>query len=225
MWPFRRQHHDTASALDHSPGPSPWYLRRPGTGIRSGSATLGWRDAGEKAPFVGKMCLVGPDDASLAVVDFQCYVRQLPSGVVILWHHAWDEGADDKLTNSRIRFVAFDPILLTPIADLKAVCESMAPGHGGAYFQSGILAETWVSAALPAGSHNHVFPDVMKEAAEILVLAAPELDRVALRGQSGRWRDRGVPPGLVQSGKPAELLRLPVGYPGRAGAGNGSHSG
>ena len=126
------------------------------------------------------MCLVGPDDASLAVLDFQCYVQQLPSGVVILWHHAWDEGADDKLTNPRIRFVAFDPILLTPIADLKAVCESMAPGHGGAYLQSGILAETWVSAALPAGSHTHVFPDVMKEAAEILVLAAPELDRLAL---------------------------------------------
>jgi hypothetical protein len=44
----------------------------------------------------------------------------------------------------------------------------------------GILAETRVSAALPAGTYDHVFPDVMQEAAELLVLAVPELDRLAL---------------------------------------------
>src|SRR5215211_908243 len=102
MWPFRKQRRESAPVLEHSPGPSPWYLRRPGTEIRRGSVTLGWRDAGEKAPFTGKMCLVDPDGAGIAVLDFGCYVQQLPSGVVLLWYHAWDEGVDNGLTNPRI---------------------------------------------------------------------------------------------------------------------------
>ena len=46
--------------------------------------------------------------------------------------------------------------------------------------KSGILAETEVPAALTAGSHSHFFPEVMREAGELLVLAVPELDQVAL---------------------------------------------
>jgi hypothetical protein len=107
-------------------------------------------------------------------------VRQLPSGTVIVWHHEHDQGLDGKLTNPRIRFVALDPTLLTPIGDLKMACESLPAGRGGVYLPTGTVAETRVSAALPAGSYNHVFPDVMREAAELLVLAAPELDQLAL---------------------------------------------
>jgi hypothetical protein len=106
---IRKTARKDAFVLEHSPGPSPWYLRRPGTELRSGSATLRWRDAGEKVPFVGKMCLVDADGGNLAVLDFGCYVRQVPSGTVILWHHEWDNALNGKLTNPRIQFVALDP--------------------------------------------------------------------------------------------------------------------
>jgi hypothetical protein len=180
MWPFGKQRPKDDSALEHAPGPSPWYLRRPGTEIRSGSVTLHWRDADEKAPFTGKMCLVGPDGGNLAVLDFGCYVQQLPSGTVILWHHERADAVNDKLRNPRIHFIALDPTLLTPIGDLTTACESLAARHLGVYVPSGTVAETWVSAALPAGSYHPVFPDVMREADELLVLAVPELDQLAL---------------------------------------------
>jgi hypothetical protein len=126
------------------------------------------------------MCLVSPEGESLAVLGFGCYVQQLTSGTVILWHHERGEPVAAKLMNPRIRFVAFDPTQLTPIADLKMVCESLDGRHADVYLPSGVMAETRVSAALPAGSYTHVFPEVMREAAELLVLAAPELDQLAL---------------------------------------------
>jgi hypothetical protein len=141
---------------------------------------LSWHDAGQQVPFVGKMCLVSPEGENLAVVDFQCYVQQLPSGTVILWHHERDDAVDAKLMNPRIRFVVFDPALLTPIADLRLACESLDARHDAVYVLSGAVAETRVSAALPAGSYNHDFPEVMGEATELLVLAVPEFDQLAL---------------------------------------------
>lgn len=180
MWPFGRRRPKGGSALEHAPGPSPWFLRRPGLEIRSGSATLRWREAGEKAPFTGKMCLVGPDGGNLAVLDFGCYVQQLPSGTLLLWHGERDSASDNRLTNPRLHFVALEPTLLTPIGDLTMACESLAATQLGVYIPSGTVAETWVSAALPAGVYDYVFPDVMREADELLVLAAPELDHLAL---------------------------------------------
>ena len=126
------------------------------------------------------MCLVSAESDSLAVLGFGCYVQQLPSGKVILWHHERSDAVDAKLTNPQIRFVALDPTQLTPIADLKMACESLGARHDGVYLPSGVVAETRVSAALSAGSYNHAFPDVMREAAELLVLAVPELDQLAL---------------------------------------------
>jgi hypothetical protein len=126
------------------------------------------------------MRLVSPEGDNLAVVNFGCYLQQLPSGTVILWHHERGDAVDARLRNPSIRFVAFDPALLTPIANLKMACESLDGRHDEVYLPSGVLAETRVSAALPAGSYDHVFPDVMREAAELLVLAVPELDRLAL---------------------------------------------
>jgi hypothetical protein len=180
MWQFGKRRNKNIPIPERTPGPSPWYLRRPGTEIRRGSATLHWRDAGEQAPFVGKMCLVGAGSENLAVLGFGCYVHQLPSGKVILWHHERSDALDAKVTTSRIRFVALEPTLLTPIADLKVACESLGARHDGVYIPSGVVAETRLSAALPAGSHRHDFPDVMREAAELLVLAVPELDQLAL---------------------------------------------
>jgi hypothetical protein len=126
------------------------------------------------------MCLVSPEGENLVVLGFGCYVQQLPSGKVILWHHERGDAVDAKLMNPCIRFVAFDPTLLRPIPDLKTACESLDARHDDVYLPSGVVAETRVSAVLPAGSYNHVFPDVMREAAELLVLAVPELDQLAL---------------------------------------------
>ena len=180
MWPFRRRQPESAPVLEHSPGPSPWYLRRPGTELRRGSSTLHWRPAGDTAPFNGKTCLVDSSGATLAVLDFQCYVQQLPSGVVLLWHHEWDYKLDGRLENPRIHLLALDPVLLSPVGDLQEVCDRLDDTHAGVYIHTGILAETRVSAALAAGSYDHGFPEVMQEAAEILILAAPELDQLAL---------------------------------------------
>jgi hypothetical protein len=126
------------------------------------------------------MCLVSPAGESLAILGFGCYVQQLPSGKVILWHHERGKAVEAKLVNPRIRFVAFDPRLLTPVADLKAACESLDARHDDVYLPSGVVAETRLAATLEAGAYDHVFPEVMREAAELLVLASPELDQLAL---------------------------------------------
>ena len=161
-------------------GSEPLVSPAPGTELRRGSSALHWRPAGDTAPFTGKTCLVDSTGATLAVLDFGCYVQQLPSGVVLLWHHEWERTLEGKLEHPRIRLLALDPALLTPVGDLKAVCDGLDDTHDSVYIHSGMVAETRFSAALPAGSYDHGFPEVMREAAEVLILAAPELDRLAL---------------------------------------------
>jgi hypothetical protein len=155
------------------PGPSPWYLQRPGTGVRSTRGALRWHSAGDDAPSAGKSLLIAPGGEVLAVADFQCYVRQLSERRLLVWH-AEEEGSG-LLIRRHIRFRLVDVERLRPLGDPVAAIKQL--GSGTRFVVAdGELATAAISTALADGAHELSLPKEMTEVGELLVLAHSTAD-------------------------------------------------
>jgi hypothetical protein len=181
MWPFKRRRvqvyvppprssaaPEALAALSAVPGPSPWYLDHAGTEIQRGTEELRWHAAGDRAPAVGKSLLTTPGGDAVAVADFQCYVRSLSGGRLLVWY-AEEEG-EGALLRRTIRFRMFDVEQLRPIPDLEATFTRLGP-RARFHAASGELASVAVSTALDDGVHQVSLPGEMSVAGELLVLA------------------------------------------------------
>ena len=79
---FRRHRsRKTIDALENAPGPSPWYLRRPGARIPG----FEWIDAGQSSHTAGLMVLSGAR-GNLLILDFHNYVVLLDPDTLLVWH-------------------------------------------------------------------------------------------------------------------------------------------
>lgn len=179
MWPFKRRRAQVPpppspaaptaiTALRTVAGPSPWYLERPGTEVRSAAGVLRWRSAGDAAPAAGKSLLTTLGGDVLAVADYYCYVHRLSEGRLLVWY-AEEEG-EGALLRRAMRFRVFDTGLLPPISDLAAVFARLGSRARFAV-SAGEVASVALSTALADGVHEVALPSEMAAAGELLVLA------------------------------------------------------
>lgn len=186
MWPFKRRHAQVyvpsprspkapaaLAALNAVPGPSPWYLERPGSEIRRADGELRWRSAGDEASRAGKTLLVTEGGDVLAVTDFHCYVRPLDGGRLLIWHA--EEEREGDLLHDSMRFRVFDTERLRPISDVDASFAHLGPSSRF-FAASGELASVALSTALDDGAHDVVLPTELTDAGELLVLAHSTAD-------------------------------------------------
>lgn len=167
---FRRKLQLPPGSLADTPGPSPWYLRRPDRTLPSASGPLAWRPAGDEDQRAGKTLLVAPSGEPLLVLDFHCYVRQLQPPRFLVWHPEGEGRADMRSTPSAERFRIIDADTLAPIPDLDAVIASMHATGRRSELAAGELATVAVRTSLPDGRTRCAFPDAMHELDELLVL-------------------------------------------------------
>jgi hypothetical protein len=182
MWPFKLKRRRTAGALALTPGPSPWYLCRPGTELDSLRGRLSWKEAGNDSPRAGKSVLTAIDGTALAVLDFYCYVRPMSGHRFVLWHPSFmpNSPPGNAAWGQSLRFVVVDTDELRPLADLEAACQTLSRATARVWTDGGLVAETQVPSGLFPGEHYHPFPQEMQELEELLVLAAPAADQLAL---------------------------------------------
>lgn len=166
MWPFARL--AIGKALRSAPGPSPWYLERPGTEIRRGEKLLRWVSAGSSSGSAGKSLLVTADGRALAVTDFCCYVRGLPGERILAWYSEGE--ATGRIPPHSMRFRVFDITRLVPISDLPAACANLG-FQSRFYAATGEVASIAIPTALEDGVHGVALPQAMRDAGELLVLA------------------------------------------------------
>ena len=186
MWPFKRRDAHiyvppprapeapaALAALATVPGPSPWYLDRPGTEIQRVDGALHWRSAGDKFPTAGKSLLLTAGGDVVAVTDFQCYVRPLNTGRLLVWY-AEEEGEGVLLRRS-MRFRVFDVESLVPLPDVERSFARL--GRNSRFFTaSRELATVALSTALEDGVHELDLPEELTVTGELLVLAHSTAD-------------------------------------------------
>ena len=170
MPPVRRKLRVPAGLLAGTPGPSPWYLRRPDRSLPSARGALVWRPAGEAGDRAGQTLLVTPSGEPLLVLDFHCYVQPLGAPRFLVWHPEGEGPAERRSTPSAERFRVLDADTLAPIRDLDAVVASMHATGMRSELAAGEVASVAVRTSLPDGRTRCAFPDAMHELDELLVL-------------------------------------------------------
>ena len=179
MWPFRRRPRPSPSPSDgtppgplaDTPGPSPWYLRRPGLALPSARGPLTWRSAGDHGERSGKTLLVAPSGDALLILDFHCYVQPLGPPRFLVWHSE-GEGADKRRSEvSAVRFRVLDADALAPIEDVDAALAHMQAAGRRSAIAAGEVASVAVPTSLDDGLNRLAFPEAMHEIDELLVLA------------------------------------------------------
>ena len=176
MRPFRRKLRLPAGLLADTPGPSPWYLRRPDLSLPSARGALVWRPAGDAGDRAGKTLLVAPSGEPLLVLDFHCYVQPLGPPRFLVWHPEGEGPAEQRSTPSAERFRVLDADALAPIPDLDAVIASMHATGTRSELTAGEVASVAVRTSLPDGRTRCAFPDAMHELDELLVLTHSTAD-------------------------------------------------
>jgi hypothetical protein len=160
---------DALATLQRVPGPSPWYLLRPGTEIMAAAGVLRWQSAGEGSLHAGKTLLTTPAGGVVAITDFQCYVKPLAEGRFLVWYSA---GVDADPTGAgQVWFRLFDASQLVPIPDATAAYAKLG-FQSRFYAAAGEVASVPLSTALEDGVHSVSLPDLFRGMGELLVLAA-----------------------------------------------------
>jgi len=167
---FRKKLRLPPGLLADTPGPSPWYLRRPDLSLQSAHGPLVWRPAGDEGQRAGKTLLVAPSGEPLLVLDFHCYVQPLAPPRFLVWHPEGEGPAEQRSTVTAVRFRVLDADALAPIPDLDLVIASMHVTGRRSELAGGELASVGVPTSLPDGSIRCAFPDAMHELDELLVL-------------------------------------------------------
>lgn len=181
MWPFKRRTAqvyvppprspgapEALEALSHVPGPSPWYLQRPGTAVPFTGGELRWHSAGDTPTTAGKSLLRTRNGKTVAVADFHCYVQPLPSNRLLVWYGS--ETSEGATESAAIHFRIFDCDQLPPLRDLSAAFARLGK-QVRFYAEAGEVASVALSTALEDGSHHVTLPDALRDTGELLVLA------------------------------------------------------
>jgi hypothetical protein len=181
MWPFKRRRAQVyvpprqsprapsaRATLQRVPGPSPWYLERPGTEIERASGQLRWRSAGNAPLAAGKSLLQTNAGETVAVTDFQCYVQPLSRHRVLVWYAA--EAGEGAAVRRTIQFRIVRSDELRPIRDLPNAFARLGKASRF-YAEAGDVANVAVSTALSDGAHRVALPEEFKDIGELLVLA------------------------------------------------------
>ena len=171
MWPFAKAPEIAGGTLADAPGPSPWYLRRPGLTLPSARGPLRWRDLGAGGAGAGKSVLTDAGGAALLVVDFHCYVRPLTAPRFLIWHPEGGGGGAENTASTSVRFRVFDADELTPITDIDAAVAAMRPTGQIVAHRGREIASAVVPTSIPDGRNHVAFPDALHELNELLVLA------------------------------------------------------
>jgi len=160
------------------PGPSPWYLSSPAAQLRADDGTWTWI---EDPKLAGICHLFSPRDEGVLTVDFNCYVQQLTSDRLLVWH---EEGRQPPhVQNPKIVFdlVTFPSLL--PVRDVVSVAAEMRARKERVRFAGGKGIRYEIVSTIDAGTHSITPPPEFLEMPEILVLA----DYGPAEASSNQW--------------------------------------
>jgi hypothetical protein len=150
-------------SLRHTPGPSPWYLARPEAHLPSSKGSLTWEVRGGKRGDAGLSVLRDPWGRALLIVDFQCYVRRLPSNRFVVWYES-----DEPV--ARLTIQVFDADRLGPIPSPLKAARELRSRKERLLALDGQIALTQIVRAREAGWHAHEFPTDLHVLEEIPLL-------------------------------------------------------
>ena len=150
------------TALENAPGPSPWYLRRPGARIPG----FEWIDAGQSSHTAG-LIVLSSAHGNLLILDFQNYVVPLDPDTLLVWHQRpVPTGPTAPVCLRVFRIAELPPIE----GDLEELGASMRRANASFAASTDPLCECDIPTTVVSQRITQRFPEPLSRCQELLIL-------------------------------------------------------